>query len=109
MSDGKRRIGKTVFSAGSAVLVLVIVVLVNILLSRTTLRMRACRLSSSAMSGRSTTNRIIRRFVAKGVDIAHITRKRLQEIEQWINCYPRKLLDYMSPNELYLTELKAIS
>jgi hypothetical protein len=36
MSDGKKRIGKTAFSAGSAVLVLVIVVLVNILLSRTT-------------------------------------------------------------------------
>jgi hypothetical protein len=38
MSDGKRRIGKTAFSAGSALLVLVIIVLVNILLSRTTLR-----------------------------------------------------------------------
>jgi len=54
-------------------------------------------------------NRMIRRFIAKGRDIARITRKRLQEIEQWINCYPRKLLDYMSPNELFITELKAIS
>jgi hypothetical protein len=30
MSDGKKRIGKTAFSTGSAVLVLVIMVLVNI-------------------------------------------------------------------------------
>jgi IS30 family transposase len=54
-------------------------------------------------------NRIIRRFIAKGIDIARITKKRLKEIEQWINCYPRKLLNYMSPNELFMTELKAIS
>jgi len=54
-------------------------------------------------------NRIIRRFIAKGIDIARITKKRLQEIELWINNYPRKLLKYMSPNELFATELKAIS
>jgi IS30 family transposase len=53
-------------------------------------------------------NRIIRRFIAKGIDIARITKKRLQEIEQWINCYPRKLLNYMSPNELFTTQLTAI-
>ena len=54
-------------------------------------------------------NRIIRRFIAKGIDIARITKKRLQVIEDWINGYPRKLLNYISPNELFITELKAIS
>ena len=38
MSSGKRKVGKTAFSVGGAVLVVVIVVLVNLLMSRTTLR-----------------------------------------------------------------------
>ncbi len=54
-------------------------------------------------------NRMIRRFVAKGTDIARITKKRLKEIEQWINCYPRKLLKYISPDDLFKAELKAIA
>ena len=54
-------------------------------------------------------NRIIRRFVAKGRDIARFTRQRILEIEAWINNYPRRILDCMTPNELSMTELKAIS
>ncbi|MDP7360357.1 MAG: IS30 family transposase [Pseudomonadales bacterium] len=54
-------------------------------------------------------NRIIRRFVAKGRDIARFTRKRIMEIENWINDYPRRLLDFVTPNELFAKELKAIS
>jgi IS30 family transposase len=54
-------------------------------------------------------NRMLRRFVAKGLDIAKFTRKRIREIEAWINDYPRKLLKYMTPNELFSNELKAIS
>ena len=53
-------------------------------------------------------NRMIRRFVAKGMDIARFTRKRIGEIEAWINDYPRKLLEFMTPNELFAKELKAI-
>ena len=47
--------------------------------------------------------------MAKGLDIACFTRKRIREIEAWINDYPRKLLKYMTPNELFFNELKAIS
>jgi len=54
-------------------------------------------------------NRMLRRFVAKGLDIAKFTRKRIREIETWINDYPRKLLKYMTPNELFSNELKVIS
>ena len=54
-------------------------------------------------------NRIIRRFVAKGRDIARFTRQTLSEIEAWINNYPRRLLDFMTPNELFARELKAIA
>ena len=54
-------------------------------------------------------NRIIRRFVAKGRDIAHFTKIRISEIEAWINDYPRRILDFMTPNELFMKELRAIS
>ena len=54
-------------------------------------------------------NRIIRRFVAKGRDIAHFTRHRIMQIETWINDYPRRMLDFMTPNELFMNELKALS
>jgi IS30 family transposase len=54
-------------------------------------------------------NRIIRRFVAKGRDIACFTRQKIREIETWINDYPRRILDFMTPNELFSNELKAIS
>jgi IS30 family transposase len=53
-------------------------------------------------------NRIIRRFVAKGRDIARFTQKRISEIEDWINGYPRRILDFMTPHALFTTELKAI-
>ncbi len=54
-------------------------------------------------------NRMIRRFVAKGRDIAHFTRQAIRDIEVWINNYPRRILDFMTPDELFLQELKAIS
>ena len=54
-------------------------------------------------------NRMVRRFVAKGRDIARFTKKRISEIEAWLNDYPRRILDFMTPNELFMNELKAIS
>jgi IS30 family transposase len=52
---------------------------------------------------------MIRRFVAKGRDIARFTRQAISEIEMWINNYPRRILDFMTPEELFAQELKAIS
>jgi len=54
-------------------------------------------------------NRMVRRFVAKGRDIARFTKKRISEVEVWLNDYPRRILDFMTPNELFMNELKAIS
>jgi IS30 family transposase len=54
-------------------------------------------------------NRIIRRFIAKGHDIAKFTNKRIKEIEQWINNYLRKILDYSSPSELFHNETLALA
>jgi len=65
--------------------------------------------SSWERGSNENTNRIIRRFVKKGTDIARVTKKRIQEIEQWINDYPRRILQFMSPNELLEQELKAIA
>ena len=44
-------------------------------------------------------NRIVRRFVPKGADIAAFTRKQVQRIEDWINALPRKLLDGLSAEQ----------
>jgi IS30 family transposase len=54
-------------------------------------------------------NRIIRRFIAKGRDIACFTYKYLKDIIRWINEYPRKLLDYSTPQQLFDNEMKAFA
>ena len=47
-------------------------------------------------------NRLIRRFIPKGMDITNIKVSRIQEIEDWINNYPRAMFDYQSSNMLLL-------
>jgi transposase, IS30 family len=54
-------------------------------------------------------DRRIRRFIAKGRDIARFTHKAIQEVACWINEDPRKLLDYLTPQQLFTDEMKAIS
>jgi len=54
-------------------------------------------------------NRIIRRFIAKGKDIARLTHRAIAEIIKWINQYPRRLLDFSTPQELFEIETKAIA
>ena len=43
-------------------------------------------------------NRLIRRFIPKGVDITNIKVTKIKEIEDWINNYPRAMFDYKSSN-----------
>jgi len=45
-------------------------------------------------------NRILRRFVPKGMNIGKLTIKELQRIEDWVNNYPRKIFGYKSANEM---------
>jgi len=52
-------------------------------------------------------NRIVRRFVAKGRDIAHFTKQTISATETWINNYPRRILNFKTPSELLTQELKA--
>jgi len=46
-------------------------------------------------------NRMIRRFIPKGEDIGQYTKKEIQRIENWLNNYPRKILSYRTPLEVY--------
>jgi hypothetical protein len=54
-------------------------------------------------------NRMIRRFVAKGHDIARLTQQAVASVETWINNYPRRILGFMAPNDLFNNELKAVA
>ena len=54
-------------------------------------------------------NRMLRRFIAKGRDITRFTNKTVQDVVFWINNYPRRILEYLTPNEIFIPELKAIS
>lgn len=49
-------------------------------------------------------NKFIRRFIPKGTDISIISKRKVQEIEDWINSYPRKMFNRKSANEIYLEE-----
>lgn len=45
-------------------------------------------------------NKLIRRFVPKGADIGKFSHERIKMIESWMNNYPRKRLNGLSPNQL---------
>lgn len=45
-------------------------------------------------------NKLIRRFIPKGTDIAKISNKRIKYIEDWINNYPRRIFGYKSAKEM---------
>ena len=52
-------------------------------------------------------NRIIRRFIPKGADISRYTRTYIQEVENWINDYPRKILGFSTANEIFTKAMAA--
>lgn len=47
-------------------------------------------------------NSIIRRFIPKGADIGKVTQRRIKEIEEWINNYPRRIHGYLAADDLYM-------
>lgn len=52
-------------------------------------------------------NRIIRRFIPKGSDISKFTHEKIKRIEEWINNYPRKILNFKTAEEMFVQELAA--
>ncbi len=57
--------------------------------------------SSGERGSNENQNRIIRRFIPKGCDITNIPKKYIKKIEDWMNNYPRKLLNFQSPLQLW--------
>jgi IS30 family transposase len=47
-------------------------------------------------------NKLLRRFIPKGIDLNSITPEQLQTYEDWVNNYPRRLLQYKTANEAYV-------
>lgn len=47
-------------------------------------------------------NRLIRRWIPKGIDMKDIKVSFIQKIEDWINNYPRAMFDYKSSNDVLL-------
>ena len=45
-------------------------------------------------------NRMIRRFIPKGTNIANISDKEVQWIQDWMNNYPRKILGNKTANQM---------
>ena len=45
-------------------------------------------------------NRMIRRWFPKGTDFAKVPRRQIAALQDWMNSYPRKILDWKTPAEL---------
>lgn len=53
-------------------------------------------------------NREIRRKIPKGEDLTKYSHKEIQAVEDWLNNYPRQVLDFATPNELFNACLASI-
>ena len=53
-------------------------------------------------------NREIRRIIPKGSDLSKYSDEDIKQVENWINNYPRKVLDYYSSNDLYKIHLNLL-
>lgn len=53
-------------------------------------------------------NKLIRRFIPKGVDISTYTAEEIEKIECWMNNYARKLHNGKSANEVYFSEFNKV-
>lgn len=45
-------------------------------------------------------NRMIRRWFPKGTDFTKVTKKRIAELQDWMNSYPRKVLNWERPMDI---------
>lgn len=46
-------------------------------------------------------NRMIRRFFPKGRSLYKVTQRNCDEVKDWLNWYPRKVLDWQAPIDLW--------
>jgi len=47
-------------------------------------------------------NGIIRRFLPKGTDFSRVSHRKVQHIQSWMNHYPRKILNGLSPERFLM-------
>ena len=52
-------------------------------------------------------NRMVRKFIPKGADISKYTNKEIRQIEEWINNYPRRILNFSSAREIFEGEMES--
>ena len=45
-------------------------------------------------------NKLIRRFIPKGSNIAQFSKKDIKQIENWLNNYPRRMFGYKTANQM---------
>jgi IS30 family transposase len=45
-------------------------------------------------------NRMVRRFVPKGIDIGTVSIETIKEAQDWLNNYPRKIFGYKTANDM---------
>lgn len=53
-------------------------------------------------------NKLVRRHIPKGVDFDSKTKEDIQYIQDWMNHYPRKILGYRTPDDLFREECFAL-
>lgn len=50
-------------------------------------------------------NRMIRRWFPKGTNFDRVPKRRIQEVQNWMNDYPRRILDWCCPNDFFVTQI----
>ncbi len=64
--------------------------------------------SSYERGSNENTNKLIRRHIPKGTNFDDKTDDEVQNIEKWVNEYPRKIHGYQSAGELFEEEIRKI-
>ncbi len=52
-------------------------------------------------------NRMIRRFLPKGSALSRVNSSVVEQIEEWINPYPRRIHGFKTAEEMFIEELAA--
>lgn len=64
---------------------------------------------SSERGSNERLNREIRRLIPKGTDLSIFTREDIQRVEDWVNDYPRQVLNFATSKEMFILQLQSIA
>ena len=51
---------------------------------------------------------MIRRFLPKGQSVSTLSHRQVQRIQNWMNDYPRKILNYQTPYEVFIKNFRQV-